>query len=80
MNKKLLLGCRVWPSKRSGFFCLDVMFGTGFRLLQSSKAVLVAPPTRLPGSKSSWGGASSDKTLAGCRGCIPVPVASMAGF
>lgn len=62
MDKKLSSGCRVWPSKRPGFFCLDVMSGTGFKLLQSSKADLVAPPTRLQGSKSSRGGASSDKT------------------
>lgn len=39
MNKKILSGCRVWPSKRAGFFCLDVLSGTGFKLLiLSSKA------------------------------------------
>ena len=62
MDKILSSGCRVWPSKRPGFFCVDVMSGTGFKLLQSLKADLVAPPTRLQGSKSSWDGASSDKT------------------
>lgn len=68
MDKKLSSGCRVWPSKRPGFFCLDIMSGTGFKILQPSKAGLVVPPTRLQGSKSSWGGASSDKTLVGYLG------------
>ena len=62
MDKKLLSGCRVWPSKRPGFFCVDVMSGTGFKLLQSSKADFVVPPIRLQGSKSLRGGVNSAKT------------------
>jgi len=68
MDKKLLSDCRVWLSKRPGFFCVDVMSGTGFKLLQPSKADLVVPPLTVSGSKTLRGGASSDKTLAGCSG------------
>lgn len=68
MDKKFLFGCRVWPSKRPGFFCVDVLSGTGFKILNSSKADLVSPPTPLHGSKTLRGGASSDKALVGVKG------------